>query len=303
MGTPAILCVGALTLDRIYRLDALPAGPGKFLPLEATETLAGMASSAATAIARLAVRVALMARVGDDDEGRRLVEGLAAGGVDCAAVDVVPGTRSASAAIFVDAAGERMIVPHYPTAITEADPGNVAEISFGSVLADARWPAGAIAALDEAHRRGLPGVFDCDVAPRAVLEAILPYAGYIVASAPGAIIATGEADPASALRALARRYDADILVTEGAKGTLSLARGEVDLVHHPAFPVEALDTTAAGDVFHGAFMVGLAEGMDLPEAVRFASAAAAIKCTRFGGSAGAPDRADLHAFLESRVNG
>jgi sulfofructose kinase len=70
------------------------------------------------------------------------------------------------------------------------------------------------------------------------------------------------------------------------------------VIHDPAFPITAVDTLAAGDVWHGAFALGLAEGMPEREAVRFASATSALKCTRFGGRAGAPRRAEVERFLE-----
>ena len=86
-----------------------------------------------------------------------------------------------------------------------------------------------------------------------------------------------------------------VAVTAGAYGTY-WAGG-----HRPAFEVEAVDTLAAGDVFHGAFAFGLAEGWQIPAAIRFAAAAAAIKCTRFGGRLGAPTRAEVEAFLAERA--
>ncbi len=80
-----------------------------------------------------------------------------------------------------------------------------------------------------------------------------------------------------------------------------LWRDGTALRRSPAFPVKAVDTLGAGDVFHGAFALALAEGRDAPAAMRFGSAAAALKCSRLGGSTGAPTRAEVEAFMAARA--
>ena len=89
-----ILCVGALTMDTIFRLEALPRGPGKFIPLDAVEVAEGMAAAQAATIARLGGQAALWASAGDDAIGDRLVQQISAEGVDCARVRRVTGARS-----------------------------------------------------------------------------------------------------------------------------------------------------------------------------------------------------------------
>ncbi|MDP3321902.1 MAG: PfkB family carbohydrate kinase, partial [Bosea sp. (in: a-proteobacteria)] len=89
-----------------------------------------------------------------------------------------------------------------------------------------------------------------------------------------------------------------LAVTLGREGVLFIEDGAV--AHLPAFAIETVDTLGAGDVWHGAFALALAEGQSERAAIRFASAAAAIKCTRFGGRAGAPERAEIEAFLAQR---
>jgi len=89
-----------------------------------------------------------------------------------------------------------------------------------------------------------------------------------------------------------------VVGTLGAKGCLAVIEGKLRVF--PAYPVEAVDTTGAGDVFHGAFLVGWLRGMGLEETIRFASAVSAMKCTRIGGRAGIPSYGDALAFLEAR---
>ena len=88
--------------------------------------------------------------------------------------------------------------------------------------------------------------------------------------------------------------------TEGAAGCYTMAAG--DWFHTPAFQIDAVDTTGAGDVFHGAYIVGMLNGWDLRRVALFASAVAALKCTKLGGRSGIPDMAETLTFLRSRAH-
>jgi sulfofructose kinase len=293
-----LLSVGALTLDTILRVDALPHHQGKFIASDGVQIASGMATSAACAAHRLGADVSLWASAGDDPVGDQLIAGIEAEGVDCSHVRRVPGARSALASILVDAHGERIIVPFYD-AKAQADPETlpVADMSaFDAVLVDVRWPGAAALALKAARAAGRPAILDADTAPLEVLERLLPLASHIVASEPAARIICGHAlDPRTACADLASRTDAFVAVTGGAAGTWWSDRSGIRHVETPK--IKAVDTLAAGDVFHGAFAVGLAEAMPTEQALRFASAAAALKCLRFGGRLGAPDRAETLAMV------
>jgi sulfofructose kinase len=117
-------------------------------------------------------------------------------------------------------------------------------------------------------------------------------------SAQGLAEVTGQDDPRDGLQSLAGTTDSWIAVTAGERGVYFLEQDEV--LHAPAFAVAAVDTLGAGDVWHGAFALALGEGWPEREAVRFASAASAIKCTRFGGRAGIPRRSEVETFLKER---
>ncbi|RWE06796.1 MAG: sugar kinase [Mesorhizobium sp.] len=280
-----LLSVGAFTLDTILHVEALPTHQGKFIAGDGVQIASGMATSAACAAHRL---------------GARLIAEIEAEGVDCGLVRRVAGARSALAAILVDTHGERIIVPFYDGK-AQADPGSLplADLSaFDAVLADVRWPGAAALALTAARDAGRPAILDADTAPVEVLERLLPLASHIVASEPAARIVCGHAlDPESACADLASRTDAFVAVTGGAAGTWWHDRAAGRVRHVEAPKVKAVDTLAAGDVFHGAFAIGLAEAMPVEQALRFASAAAALKCLRFGGRLGAPDRAETLAMM------
>lgn len=297
--TQTILCVGALTMDTIFRMAELPSGPGKFLPQQATENAAGMASSAAASIARLGGKVALWASIGDDLVGERAVAEMAAEGVDCSNVRRVRGAKSAFSTILVDAAGERIIVPYYDTLLTQPPSTHpvIERAHLAAVMTDVRWPDAAEPALKAARAAGLHGILDADVAPAEILERLLPLASHIVASEPAATSLSGTTDLPETVRFLAEHYSAFVAVTGGEKGCYWFDRNTNTVCHMPAFDIKAVDTLAAGDVFHGAFALGLVEGRSIDDIIAFASAAAAIKCSRFGGRTGAPSRVEVEALL------
>jgi len=294
-----ILCVGALTLDTIFEMAALPPGPGKFIPVSAVENAAGMASSAATSIARLGGAVALWASVGDDATGARLIAEIGAEGVDCSSVRIVGGARSAFATILVDQHGERIIVPQYDPALLsepEAIPAISAQTHL-AVLVDVRWPLGAAEALAGARRAGIPAVLDADVARPETHAHLLPLASHIVASEPAAQQLVECTDPALAVERLAARFESFVAVTAGAGGVYWFDREAGYVRHCPAPEIVARDTLAAGDVFHGAFVLGLVEGRPMEWIMQFAAMAAAIKCESFGGRLGAPTRDEVEARM------
>lgn len=295
MSAPKILCVGALTMDTIYRLDRLPDGPGKFIPLDAVEVAEGMASAQAASIVRLGGASVLWANRGDDATGRRLVDQIAAEGVDCAPVRTRRDCQSAISTIFMDRAGERTIVPYYDPHLM-APPDQLPKLDFAdlaAVMVDVRWPEAAELALREAQRVGIPGILDADVAPNDVLDRLMPLASHVVASEPAALQFTEAETIVDAVMALADWHAGFIAVTSGEDGCRWFNRKTNSLRHTRAVKISAVDTLAAGDVFHAGFAVALVEGQGEEAAIRFASAAAALKCSRFGGRLGCPTRAEL----------
>jgi sulfofructose kinase len=290
-----ILCVGALTMDTIFRLEQLPDGPGKVIPLDAVEVAEGMAAAQAASIVRLGGEAALWASAGDDETGDRLVRQISDEGVDCSRVRRVVDSRSGFSSIFMDRTGSTMIVPRYDPALMAA-PDAVPKLGgISAVMTDVRWPGGAALALAAAKAAGIPAILDADMAAREVLEGLLPLATHVVASESAAKLVTGADTAEVAAGRLAASHGGFVAVTAGADGCWWKEGGGIR--HSPAPKIEAIDTLAAGDVFHAGFAVGLLEGWPMRNVIAFASAAAAIKCTRFGGRLGAPSRAEVEAFL------
>jgi len=294
---PVVLaCVGHAALDHVFEIDAFPAHPTKTPARAYRMQVGGMAANAALAAARLGARTRLYARVGDDAAGEFIRERLQAEGVDCLAVEPVPGAASSVSSIVVDAAGERQIFNCRGDALARAHPLDVRTLEgAAALLVDPRWMAGAIDALRWASQRDVITVLDADVAPREDLRRLVPMCRWAVFSSAGLAAYAPGAEPLDALReALSSGCDA-AAVTRGEQGVVWI-RGETPRSLAPP-RVRARDTTAAGDVFHGALCVALAEGREETAAMGWANAAAAIKCANGLGALGAPRRAEVQALL------
>lgn len=291
---PVVLCFGIAVQDLVFQVGDMPHEPVKYRATGFAAVGGGMAANAAVTIARLGGTARLISALGDDTTGQAIKDELETYDVDCTDVAIVTGRTSPISAVFVDDAGERMIVNYKDPDLVE-DQELVPDSLDGidTVMADLRWEEGATRLFEKAAADGLPRVLDADK-PQAD-DAILRAASHVAFSAPALRDLTGIHDLAAALRAASARTGAALSVTNGANGVLVL---EGEAVHHiPAFPVDVVDTNAAGDVFHGALALALAEDQPHLQALRFAAAAAALKCARFGGRAGIPDRAAVEALL------
>ncbi len=296
-----ICTVGHAALDHCFEITAFPSLTTK-TPAHAYRTLSGgMAANASVAAARLGAHVRLHGAVGDDEAGRFLVQRLTRCGVDCTHLQRVPGAASSVSAVVIDAQGERQIFNHRGDALARAAPLDVAVLQGCDVLlADPRWMPGALSALRWARQNGVPSVLDGDLSPREDLQALAALARWSVFSEAGL---ASFAPAASVAEGLALAIDAGAelaAVTLGPRGVCWQRRGE-SLHSMPAFTVAAADTNGAGDAFHAALVVALAMRMADAQAMRFASATAAIKCQRTGGVAMGPDLAEVRAFLAAHA--
>lgn len=294
-----VTCVGISVWDLVFRVERFPAAPGKYRALDRREVGGGVAANAAVTVAALGGDASLVSAVGDDPTGVRIIGDLIAHGVETAAVRRVGGRESPCSAVFVDASGERWIVNHASTDLFDRAevPTDADFDGADAVLADMRWPDGAMAAFHAARKRGVPAVLDCDHDPTDHPE-VLAGSTHAVFSLPTLSDYVGVADPAGALEAATGITDGMPIATAGDRGVYWWEDG----VHHhlPALEVEVVDTLGAGDVFHGAFALALAEGRSVADGLAWAGAAAALKCTRFGGRAGIPTRAEVERLLAER---
>jgi len=290
-----LVAVGGICTTTLYRVPEVPAVPGKVLATDAAEVVDGMAVSAACAFVRLGGQGAVWGRVGDDPRGVGMRRELAAAGLDVSAVRSVPGGTSSIAVSIIDARGDRLVVPYHDASLDAAADWlpleRIASADF--VHVDTRWPEGAAAALVAARAAGVPGMLDADIAPPDILARLVPLSSHAVFSDAGLFLHTGMSDLEAALRLVAAGHPGHVGASCGLDGYAWIEAGALWRV--PAPRVEVVDTLAAGDVFHGALALRLAEGATIEAAARFAVVAASLKCTRFGGRLGCPSRDEVEA--------
>ncbi len=302
-----VLVVGSSNTDMIIRVPRIPR-PGETI-LGGTFAMAagGKGANQAVAAARAGGEVIFVARVGGDVFGRQALAGFEADGIDTRFVERTEGSPSGVALINVDDRGENSIsVASGANARLSLEDIGRAKEAFAEadiVLLQLESPLEAVAAAVRMAREARVPVI-LNPAPALPLDdALLSQITVLTPNEHEASILIGlpvenEFDARMAATRLRARGPETVIVTLGAKGVLVSAAGVMGIL--PAFAVEPVDTTAAGDVFNGALAVALAEKRPLADAIRFAQAAAAISVTRPGAQPSAPSRAEIEAFLETR---
>jgi sulfofructose kinase len=297
---PRILCTGIIVLDEVFRVEQFPQPDGKVQATGFFVVNGGCAANAAVAIARLGGRASLAGPMGgpagDDANGDRVLTALAREKVDCTFCQRVDGLATALSAIFMDARGDRTIVTYRDERIATTIPADPDKIvaAADAVLADNRYPAFVEPICAAARRRNLPVVLDGD-RPTEEDDPLFRLATHVIFSSECLRTTTGAADLAAGLERIARKTDAFLAVSNGPNDILFFE--DRKLCQLAVFEIAAVDTLGAGDAFHGGFALALAEGRGEVEAMRFGAAVAGIKCSRIGGSAGTPTRAEVEAFL------
>jgi sulfofructose kinase len=295
-----VLCAGIAVQDIVMRVENFPAPGAKVSASEFIITGGGCAANAAVAIARLGGRAAFAGPLGgaDDHVSSRILADLAKEGVDCDGVARAKGGTASVSLILLDATGEKTIATRRGVNLGKVQPADAGGLVAGvdAALVDNRFPEFVTAVCRAAQARKIPIVIDLDLATKSD-DPLLKLGSHVVSSAEALHGTTGLKDFGAGLKKLAERLSGFLAVTDGPNGVYWLDGGT--LRHMPAFKVKAIDSLAAGDAFHGAFTLGLAEGRNLQDAMRFASATAALKCTHFGGAAGAPQRAEVEEFLKT----
>lgn len=296
----SVLCVGQAVQDFVFSLETMPSRAEKYRAQAFDSIGGGPAATAAVTVAKLGGQASLAARLGDDAIAGLIATELESCGVDCRWLRRFEGCRSSLSAVLLDRAGERLIVnyldPGLPT-----DPDWLPapdELGVDAVLADTRWPEGAESMLNAARSAGLPAVLDADK-PITLESKLLRAASHVAFSAESLADCTGLTDPAQGLSRVDQYTDAWLCVTLGSDGVLLHAPDAQRRL--PAFKVKARDTLGAGDVWHGAFALALAESAAPDTAVRFANAAAGLKIERSGGRRAVPTRTEVEAFLRNQT--
>lgn len=298
---PHILCAGIAVLDEVFRIREFPLPDTKVEASEFITIGGGCAANAAVAIARLGAKVRFAAPLGgpagEDAIGNRLVEGLDGEGIECSGCVRVTGGRTSVSAIFIDAHGDRTIATfrdHRLDAVVPDDPDGLVA-GMDAVLVDKRFVEFVMPICRAALRRGIPVVIDADN-PTEDSHPVFAAGTHIIFSGECLRATARTDDLAAGLAHMAKRTGAFLAVTNGPRPVLW--RDDDKIRETPVFNIKVVDTLGAGDVFHGAFTLALVEGREIDEAMRFAAAAAGLKCSRFGGSTAAPRRAEVDTLLQ-----
>jgi len=293
-----VVGLGLNATDTVLIVREFPALGSKARVLSTSQQAGGQVATALVTCARLGLRARYIGKVGDDDAGRFQLASLRQEGLDLRYLRVARGTGNQFACILVDQrTGERTVFwdrdPRL--AIAPRDFAREAVTSARLLHVDGCDVEASLQAARWARRARIPIVADLDTVYKRV-ERLFPYIDYLVASANFLPAVTGEPDPFKVLEFMARDYKVRVPgMTLGRDGALLLHDGR--FYYSPGFVVETVDTTGAGDVFHGAFIYGLLAGWDMNRILHFSNALAGLNCTALGARGGIKTRGEAERLM------
>ena len=286
--------VGAITFDTIALVASAPGPDERVVADQICSAGGGPAATAAVAAARLGVSSAVIGAVGDDDEGRRALDGLRQEGVDTQGVAVVPGRQTQASLVVVHAAsGTRTICTRaVPPLQLDGGPA-VRDLLAGATWVHADhlgWPAVRALGLRRGGTRlsvdagnPVPGLAPADV------DLFVPTLEALERS-------YGRRSPQQLLDAAIEDGAGTVVATRGADGSLA-ATSDGQRAEAPGHPVDVCSTLGAGDVFHGALVAAMVHGLPLPRALHYANVAAALSCRGLDGRSAIPTHDEVQAVL------
>ena len=301
-----ILGLGGVTTDQIGLVDHIP-GTDEVIRLQGYRVeQGGMAATALVAAARLGAQAEFLGAVGDDANGSRALERFAAQGVAAPRVQVLAGELSAFSFILVDSRSGKRTIIHEP-GVQRNRRLELSKRDYVELLGEAAylhldgfWMDTAVELAEAAGQIGIPVTLDVGQNQRdPQIEALLGLADYVIPSLPFARRFTKQERAEKAAEVLLGYGAKAVIQTLGERGVFVLG-SDGRSFDVPAFAVQVVDTTGAGDSFHGGLLFALSRDYPLKEAVIFASAVAAIKCTKLGGQSGLPTLPQVRAFLAER---
>jgi len=295
-----IVGIGLAVVDHLMLVPDFPCLEGVITSSQYKVQGGGMVSTALVAAQKLGAITEFWGRVGDDEAGQFLLKELRFFGVNLSQVHVVPGGKTGICFVMVKAGtGERsFVVSPQRNLFVDLSTINLERIKKAKiVLVDSTWVEAAQQAAHVARAHGIPVVADVHDHSKPSLD-VLSLADFAIIPRQLADVLAPKGDHSSALKELKSRNVKYPIVTLGGQGCTYLYRGKI--FKQPAFQVEAIDTTGAGDAFHGAFCYALLRGLALPESVTFASAVAALTCTKLGGRTGIPTYNQTIQFMREQ---
>ena len=312
-----ILTVGSLNMDMVVHTPRMPvlgetllgAGSLKLVP-------GGKGANQAVAMARLGASVEMAGRVGSDPFGTQLLEALAADGVDTSLVAVDAEEASGVAFIFLAPDGDNAIVvasgANMRVGADMQQMGSIYEAiaQCPALVLQLEIPLETVKNLVAAgHQGGVPVILNLAPAQPLPWETLQLLTALIVNETEASMLSGQRVDSLEDARVVAKVLSGHgipiVILTLGAQGALlasTSSTGETHIIHQLAPEVQVIDTTAGGDCFSGAFTVAYTEQQSLPDALRFAVYASALKVTKFGAQSGLPTREEVETFMAGSMS-
>jgi sulfofructose kinase len=293
-----VVGVGLNATDTLIVIPHFPAYGGKVPFHDEILSPGGQVASAMVTCSRLGLKAKYIGTIGDDERGRIQMESLNGSGVNLDHVQLRRNCPNQSAYILIDqSTGERTVFWNRPDCLA-ISPEEISDeqISCARLLhIDGHDTAAVGHAARIARSHGIPVTVDVDTI-YAGFEKVLPYVDYLIASSEFPGRWTKIEDPFAALRNIQEEYGMKVAaMTLGEHGSLALVNGE--FVYSPAYVVNCLDTTGAGDVFHGAFCYAVLQDMPAAEALDFSNAMAALNCTAIGARGGIKSEKEVRQLM------
>jgi sulfofructose kinase len=292
-----VLCVGATSYDFVFRVDHHPKPDEKAVAESFVGCGGGPAANASVTVARMGLKSAFAGYLGSDLFGHLHLEELQSAGVNTELV-VRGGYPTPVSSVWVKPSGERSLV-NYRSAdsVLRSETIDFKNIHPKVILFDGHEPELSVSLLHEARVSGIETVLDAGSWNKGTSQ-LFDKVGYLVCSEQFACEFAGTSSPVRAMEKLIARNGC-VVITLGGEGLMWRNSGGGGRI--PAFPVAVKDSTGAGDVFHGAFAGSLAMGRGWGDTLLYASAAAALSCTRLGARTGIPEGADVDRFLDELI--
>ena len=294
-----IVGIGRNSWDRLAVIPSFPQPNTKSEILTLDNQPGGQVATTIVTATRLGAKTRYLGKFGDDAGGRAVRGALVREEIDLSESKVVPGVSNQSAFIVVDKNSKTRTVFSYadPRLSMNSDDFSHEAVTSGKILfLGGRRPESVLAFAKSGKESGSLVAIDADTVSHDTAE-MISYADVVICPVDFPEQFTGDSSMEKALKMIAGTGPKMVCCTRGEKGCTAIVEGR--FYESPALDIDVRDTTGAGDVFQGALLVGLLESLSVPELLRLANAAAALKCQQLGGQKGIPSRREVEAFLAS----
>ena len=292
--------VGAAVLDHLNLIEAYPQEDGSTHITQIICQGGGACATAVVAAHRLGMHGQMISTVGDDETGKMILDSLDDEGIDTTMMEIFPGGISPHSEIMVNperGTRTKFVCNNTLPPISWNDDQKLLLKNSDVLHVDGTRYDNAMAAIALAREYGIPVSVDgCHMeSDRALNRKMALMSDILIMNARYPKLVAGTETTEEALEYFAANGPKVVISTQGTNGCLAWIDGKIEVF--PAYSVKAVDSTGAGDVFHGAFLAAYIQGMDVRASIQYATIAAALKCTEVGGRAGIPTDGEIRSYL------